>query len=79
MKNDLVVLRRRKQKLQKNNSKMSAALNQHFFSEMVVDLVHNKDESKENVTDEKIRSTPNEYTFTIRIKKPIVFVIFKLI
>ena len=71
MKNDLVVLRRRKQKLQKNNSKMSAALNQHFFSEMVVDLVHNKDEteSKENVTDEKIKSPLNEYPFTIRIKK----------
>lgn len=46
MKNDLVVLRRRKQKLQEkekeNNSKMSAALNQHIFSEIVLDFVHNK-------------------------------------
>ena len=45
MKNDLVVLRRRKQKIQEkekeNNSKMSAALNQHFFSEMVVDHTWN--------------------------------------
>ena len=48
MKNNLVVLRRRKQKLQENNLKMSAALNQHIFSEMVLDLVHNKvEESKE--------------------------------
>ena len=54
MKNDLVVLRRRKQKLQEkekeNNSKMSAALNQHIFSEMVFDFVHNKfddDDSQE--------------------------------
>ena len=52
MKNDLVVLRRRKQKLQEkekeNNSKMSAALNQHIFSEIVLDFVHNKfDDSQE--------------------------------
>ena len=53
MKNNLVVLRRRKQKLQvkekENNSKMSAALNQHIFSEIVLDFVHNKfdDDSQE--------------------------------
>ena len=69
MKNDLVVLRRRKQKLQENNSKMSAALNQHIFSEMVLDLVHDKVESKENVTDEKIKSPPNGYPFIIRIQQ----------
>ena len=59
MKNNLVVLRRRKQKLKENNLKMSAALNQHIFSEMVLDLVHNKvEESKEQkiVSPPKVRS-----------------------